>query len=266
MEKKIYFIFQPLGEEIMKGAFISLFIFVAAIFVIFAPLEAEELYLRNNLQRAQPGDYLVVSANKTQTLMRISAKQNQILTIEEIAVPESKRPSKLSWKDWINQGAPGNTSWVLFDIHLQSGHILRYYSFTKKNWFEISDRDNFLSKLINLKFTKIPESARKRIGPKIRSGPELRALWQPHLIVEGKTIPGVMFDAWRTQWPRDESDLSGKTIEIYLPQDKERYLSYFPYWLQINGTIGKAKIRIIDSGTQLPSPKTYPRVVATTQS
>lgn len=220
-----------------------------------SPLQAEELFLRNNLQRAQPGDYLVISANKTQTLMHIYDKQNQILTLEEIVVPESKRAANVSWKEWVRQGAPENTSWVMYDIDLHTGKMIRYYSFSKKNWFEIPDADNFLSKLLNLKFTKIPNNARKRIGPKINSGPELRSLWQPRMVVEGKIIKGVMFDAWRTTWPRDGSELSGKTIEVYLPHDSQRYPAYFPYWLQINGAIGKAKIRMIDSGSQLQSPR-----------
>jgi hypothetical protein len=219
-----------------------------------AQLSAEELFLRDNFQRAQPGDYIVVSANKTQTLMHIYDKQNQILTVEEIAVPECKRSPKLSWKEWVNLGAPGNTSWVMFEVDLRNGQMIRYYSFTKKNWFEIPDADNFLSKLLSLKFTKIPDSARKRVGPKPLSGPEWRPFWQPRMMVEGRPIQGVIFDAWRTKWPRDGTDLSGKTIEVYLPHDNQRYPAYFPYWLQINGALGKAKIRIIDSGSLLQSP------------
>lgn len=233
----------------------ALLFLMATVFGMNASLHAEEMVLRNNLQRAQPGDFIVISANKTQTLLLIYAKKNPILTIEEIAVPESKRSPNVSWRDWVNQGAPGNTSWVRYDIDLQTGQMVRYYSFTKKNWFEIPDADNFLSKLLNLKFTPIPDSARKRLGPKPRSGPEMRPLWQPRMIVEGQPVKGVEFDAWRTRWPRDESDLSGKTIEVYLPRDSQRYPAYFPYWLQINGAIGKAKIRIIDSGNKLQSPR-----------
>jgi hypothetical protein len=229
--------------------------FILGVISFFSPLQGDELFLRNNLQRAQPGDYIVISANKTQTLMHIHARDNQILTIEEIAIPARKRSPKIGWKDWVIQGAPGNTSWVMYDIDLPTGQMVRYYSFTKKNWFEIPDADNFLSKLLNLKFNKIPENARKRVGPRPRSGKDMRGFWQPQMIVEGQAVKGVIFDAWRTHWPRDGSDLSGKTIEIFLPRDRQRYLAYFPYWLQINGVIGKAKIRIIDSGSQLQSPR-----------
>ena len=232
-----------------------IFILTLALINPLVSLNSEELILKNNMERAQPGDYIVVSVNKTETLFLIYAKKFPLLTIEEIAFPESKKPLNLSWQEWINQGAPGNTSWIRYEIDLQTGKMIRYYSFTKKNWFEIPERDFFLSKLLNLKLTQIPENARKRVGPAPRSGPEIRPFWQPRMIVEGRAIDGVLFDAWRTRWPTDGTDLSGKMIEIYLPKDSQRYPAYFPYWLQINGVVGKAKIRIVDSGKQLRSSK-----------
>lgn len=239
----------------MKYFYCYILPLLTLIYSLHSPLNAEDIFLRDNLQRAQPGDFIVISANKTQTLMLIRNKNNQVLTIEEIAVPENKSPSKMSWKEWVNQNAPGNTSWVAYDINLNNGQMIRYYSFTKKNWFEIPDGDNFLSKLLNLRLTKIPDSARKKVGPPPISGPDWRPLWQPRMIVNGEPIKNVPFDAWRTRWPQDGSDLSNKTIEVFLPRDSQLYPSYFPYWLQINGAVGKAKIRIIDSGTQLQSPK-----------
>jgi hypothetical protein len=233
----------------------SIFVFAAISSSFLTTLQGEELFLRDNLQMAQPGDYIVVMTGKTKTLMHIAKKENQLLTIEEIAVPECKIAPNTNWKEWVAEGAPGNTSWVMFEIDLQTGQMHKYYSFTKRNWFEIPDADNFLSKLLNLKFIKIPDNARKKAGPKGRSGPDHRPFWQPRMIAEGKIVQGVAFDAWRTRWPKDGSDLSGKLIEIYLPSDKQRFLSYFPYWLQISGAIGKAKIRIIDSGSGLKSPK-----------
>lgn len=217
-------------------------------------LQADSLFLRDNLQQAQPGDYLVISANKTQTLMHIYDKQNNLLTIEEIVVPEGKRPQSMGWKQWVEENAPGHTSWVMYEIDLRNGQMLRYYSFSKKGWFEIPDADNFLSKLLNLKMTKIPLDERKRVGPKPKSGPDFRPLWQPRMVVDGRPIKDVQFEGWRTRWPRDSSELSGRVIEVFLPQDNRLYPSYFPYWLQIIGAVGKAKIRIIDSGHNLQSP------------
>lgn len=235
-----------------------LFAFLAG-FVSIPSVHSEELVLRNNLMLAQTGDYIVVSANKTLTLLLVHGRKEPILTIEEVAVPEIKKPSNMDWKSWIQNGAPNHCSWVMYDIDLKTGQMLRYYSFSKKNWFDIPEADNFLSKLLNLKFAKIPDAARKRIGPpKVRSGPDLRAVWQPKMIVGGKAIEGVSFEAWKTKWPRDNSDLSGRNIEVYLPADSKQYPAYFPYWLQISGMVGNAKIRIIDSGNKLQSPKAYP--------
>lgn len=188
--------------------------------------------------------------------MHIYDKTNNLLTIEEIAIPESKRQSQqMSWKEWVKQNAPGNTSWVMFEINTTNGEMTRYYSFSKNGWFEIPDTDNFLSKLLNLKFMKVPEKTRRLVGPKPISGPDWRTAWQPSMIIDGEKIQNVHFDAWRTKWSKDGSDLSGKTIEVYLPQENQKYPAYFPYWLQINGIIGKAKIRIIDSGANLKSPR-----------
>ncbi|MFI5344511.1 MAG: hypothetical protein ACHQUC_09850, partial [Chlamydiales bacterium] len=223
-------------------------------FFCFGSMQAENLYLKDNLQRAIPGDYVVVSSNKTITLMHIFGRQGEILTIEEIAMPESRKP-KMHWREWVQNHAPGSTSWVMYEIDLKSGRMLRYYSFTKRGWFEIAEADNFLSKLLNLRLNKIPDKDRKKVGMKIFSGSEESRFWQPNLVVDGKIIRGVKFDAWRTRWPKDSSDLSGKAIEVYLPQDNQSFPSYFPYWLQIHGTIGKARVRMIDSGSGLESPK-----------
>lgn len=230
------------------------FLLIASLIFMCLSLQAEELVLRNNFQRAQPGDYIVISANKTQTLLLIDAKSSSRLTIEEVTIPECRHPPGHRWREWLKQGAPGNTSWVKYDIDLQTGQMMHYYSFTKRNWFEIPDADNFLCKLLNLRFTQIPDNVRKRVGPKTRSGPEMRPLWQPQMIVDGQPVKGVPFNAWRTRWSHDNSELSGKLIEVYLPKDSHRYPAYFPYWLQISGVVGRAKVRIIDSGSNLHSP------------
>ena len=222
---------------------------------MFGSIHAEELLLRDNFKKAKAGDYLVILANKTQTLMHISDRKQNIITIEEISIPEGRKPSCLSWREWVNQGAIGNTSWVIYELDLNTGGMLRYYSFTKNNWFEIPEADNFISKLFNLRLTKIPDYVRKKIGPKPFSGPDYRSFWQPRMVIDGKFMKGVPFDAWQTRWPKDQSELAGKTIEIYLPQNSDLYRAYFPYWLQINGAIGKAKIRMIDSGVNLTSPR-----------
>lgn len=231
-------------------------IFYIIFFSLFSPfisLHSESLQLRDNLRYAQEGDFIVTQACNTLTLLHIYDRQKDLLTVEEISLPQKNRPT--NWQTWLNQNAPGHSQWSVYEINLQTGKRVRSYSFTKGYWFELSETDDFLTKMLNLTFEKIPLSSRKLIGPKPTSGPDLRTVWQPPAIVNGQTVRGVKFDAWRTRWPRDQSELAGKMIEVYVPQDNQQYPSYFPYWLQINGAMGRAKVRIIDSGSKLISPK-----------
>ncbi len=230
------------------------FYFLVFFFSLFSTSFAQTLCLKENLQRARPGDYIVMVANKTVTLMHIYSRQDPFLIVEEIAAPFTRQSTQMDWKSWIRNGAPGHNSWVMYEIDLRSGRMERYYSLSKGHWYAVADVDNFLSKLLNLRLQYIPEKERRKVGVKLateRGAP----LWQPPLKVEGQTIRGILFDGWRTRWPKDGSDLSGKIIEIYLPQDSYAYPAYFPYWLQIQNSIGKSRVRIIDSGTAMQSPK-----------
>lgn len=221
----------------------------------------EELILRNNLQRAQPGDFLVTAQNKNYTMLLIRNKDTNTLNIEEITVP-SQRVSKksFSWRQWVEKGAPGHTCWIMYAVYLPTGTIQHTFSFTKNEWISIPQSQSFLSTLLNLPLKLIPPSERKKVGPKPHSdSQDRRSVWQPPLIVDGQKIPGVLFDGWRTHWPKDGTDLSGKLIEIYLPKENSTYPAYFPYWLQVSGFIGKAKVRIVDSGSQLESPARLPQ-------
>lgn len=212
------------------------------------------MLLRNNLQRAKPGDYIVTAQGKNYSLLHINAKTPSQLTIEEISIPASKVPkSNFSWKAWACQGANGATSHVVYKLNPANGYIQNFYGLKQGQWYEMTPQSNFLPTLLNLPFNLIPIEQRRHVGGGRLFSKEPRALWQPQLIVDGYSVDDVYFDAWRAIWPKDGSDLAGKTIEIYLPEESSDYPSYFPYWLQISGLIGNAKIRIVDSGTELRS-------------
>lgn len=220
-------------------------------FCFFIPsLDAEEMFLRNNLKLARVGDFIVTTQNKIYTVLLIDNITDSEIAIEEITTPTNCiNLSGFSWKNWIAQNAPGHTSWVRYVVDTSSGEMREYFSYTKNSWYSIPEGDNFLSTLLNLKLRKISITERKKVGPPPPSQvTDKRPYWQPKLIFEGRAIPGVMFDAWRTFWPKDKSDLSGKIIEVYVPQNPGVYPAYFPYWLQVSGIVGKAKVHIIDSG------------------
>lgn len=218
---------------------------------ISGPAEGE-LALKNHLAKAKAGDYLVTIQNKNYTILLIRSATPGQLSVEEITVPvvRIRKQTDFSWKKWLQQGASKHTSWLMYRINMPEGLIQQVYSYTKNEWVTMPESQNFLSILLNLRFQPIPLDERKRVGPPHPSDREdRRPLWQPQLIVEGRIIPDVLFNGWRACWPKDGSELSGKMIEIYLPKEEGKYPSYFPYWLQVIGMTGKAKARIVDSGS-----------------
>jgi len=248
MKKSSYsFTYWLLGAFILLSSFIS------------QPADAA-LHLVDRLQRAQIGDYIVTAVDNTYTALVVTEKHNHQMTIEEITIPAARLKRTGSpwrgWKQWIECGAPGNTSWVMYTIHCSTGQIKTFFSYTKNSWGNMSPAENFLSKLLNLRMVKVPLNERKKVGHKPPEGvPDNRPYWQPRVTFEGQEVYDAEFEAWRTRWPRDCTELSGKTITVFVPKDDKKYPSYFPYWLEVRGMLGKAKVRIIDSGKNLRSPR-----------
>lgn len=215
------------------------------------PAAAQDIFLRDNLSRANVGDYIVTSQNRTYTALIITSKFDQTVQIQEISVPEGRTPPDMtSWREWIQQGAPGNTGWLAYEVAPQNGQLLECFSFTKNAWCDIPSADSFLGILLNLRLTPLETKFRRRMG----GGDNSRGYWQPKLFVNGQALAGAGFNAYQTRWPNDGSELGGKQIEMYLPAQQGNYPSYFPYWMQISGAVGKARMRIIDSGTGIQPP------------
>ncbi|MFV0340762.1 MAG: hypothetical protein ACK5MA_09105 [Parachlamydiaceae bacterium] len=220
-------------------------------------LSAEENLIQNQLKKGRKGDYVVVAQGKCLTLFHIFDKSNNALLLEEVAIPSQKAEFAVqSWKEWMAQGAPYHSSWILYELDLQNREIKRYYSFTKRSYFTLAEGDNFLFTLLHLNLQEIPLAQRKKVGLEPRGNqPDRRKPWAPKIIFEGHEVPDVSFNAYSARWPEDGTPLSNKLIEIYLPEENSRYPSYFPYWLQVRGVIGPSKVRVVDSGEQLASPQ-----------
>lgn len=176
--------------------------------------------------------------------------------MEEITVPAYRiKKEGFSWKEWVGRGGEHHTSWTMYEIDLSKGKIREHYSFSKKGWLDVQLSDNILSVLLSLPFHLVEEKDRRKLGPPPNPGSlDRRSIWHPPLVIDGAFIREVPFDAWRAIWPKDGSELAGKRIEMYLPSE-DRYPSYYPYWLQISGSFASAKIRVIDSGSQISSPR-----------
>lgn len=234
-----------------------LFIFLCTLFSFFS---LNALQLKQEFLKAKSGDFLVFEQDRLITLMLIRSQENDILTLEEITITEKKwnslqKNKPLSWKTWVANKAPKNGSWIVYDVNLISGQILKGFSYTNNCSIERNPEDNFLPVLLNLSFNQIPYEERKKVGMPPPSGEkDKRGLWNPPLFFEGQNIANVKFEGYRARWPKDSSPLSNSLIEIYLPVARPDLPSYFPYWLQVSDQFSKAKLHIIDSGSNLQSP------------
>lgn len=235
--------------------------FVLFFFLLFSCCIASEIRLKGKLKEAKPGSYIVIEQNKTFTFFHIYDRFDNRIVIEEATIPAASFAKyRTNWKSWFENGAPGHTAWIISQVNLDTGKFEESYSFTHKGWIDISDSNPFLTTLLNLRFQEMGTSERRRIGsPTHYNKMDSRPLWNPRLIVNGQMIPHVAFQAYKARWPSDGSELSRKIIEIYLPYTDENceswYPNYFPYWLEVDGRIGSAKIRVIDSGMEARSPR-----------
>lgn len=222
-------------------------------------LYGNALCLKDKFAQAEPGSYLVTEQNRTYTLLHVYEKNAENMVLEEVTVPAARyQQNPVGWKTWLESGAPGHASWTHMQINLQSGAFEEVFSFTHQGWLDLSASDTFLTTLLNIPFQEVAPADRRRIGlPPGYNKPDHRKVWQPRLIVNGHPLGGVTFQAWKARWPSDGTELSRKIIEIYLPEERSTagYPTYFPYWVEVEGKIGSAKVRVVDSGKGLSSPK-----------
>lgn len=230
-------------------------IFAVLVSCAFTSLFGQEMTLSKALTKAKKGDFVVTSQNKTFTLFHIFDVNDLTLTIEEVSAPISfLKPIKSNWQKWINEQAPGHSSWVIYELDLNSNQIEDIYSYSQKSWQKIYPGDQIFPTLINLKFNPIHKSDRKKAGPK--PPPEMiddRPIWQPPIISYGKKLKGISSDAYQAYWPEDQSELAGKKIEIFLPKENDKTPSYFPCWIQVSNYFAQSKLRVVDSGFNLNS-------------
>ncbi len=216
--------------------------------------------MRTKLSDAEPGCYAVFESQKTVTVLSLHSKKDSTIILEEISAPSSTINKSWDYKSWVSKGAPGNTSWIQYEFDSESGHLLECYSFTQEGW--LKGNDGLLSTLLNLELKPISENNRKRIGATPpHHAIDIRPIWNPPKFVHGSQIKHAKFDALKTHWPSDESEIAERKIELYFDQTGFP----FPYWIEIKGTID-SNIHAIDSGNEMQSPRThlprrYPQVL-----
>lgn len=224
-----------------------------------SPFFGAESRLKERLEKAKNGDFIVTEANKMVTLLNIRSITPNTLILEEISAPlQSLKKRPESWPDWVKAKAPGHTSWSMIEIDLQSGQVLECYSFTRGAWVHSSKNESLFATLIHLPMKKIDPDNRKKIGPPPLPGEsDFRKIWNPPLVFEGKKLETATFEVFETTWPEDGTELSGKLVALYFDKEKR---SAFPFWVQVETAHATAALRTIDSGKNLPVVyRTFPR-------
>lgn len=243
-----------------------MFRWLLAFSLLLSPIFAGEYPLIKRLEKAKKGDFIVFEANKTITLLVIRSLSHQSLVLEEISAPSHKvKPG--AWNNWIQAKAPGHTSWSMIEIDLVNQRILECYSFNKNAWLPQSPQDSLLATLFHLPLTPVDQKLRRKVGPAPNEGEvDRRKTWNPPLVVDGKKVEHPSFDVYEAAWPKDNSELSGKNICLYLDRDVQTTL---PCWIQVDTGQITASVRAIDSGHRLPNsshrsmPRRVPEFVGT---
>lgn len=217
-------------------------------------LQLEAVTLQEKFEQAQPGDYIVTAQDGNYSLLFLRAMNEKSFLLEEISVPSHLIDLKsVAWKNWLQSKAPGHTSWTLYEVDRASGELIECFSYSKNGWLLLDASEQFLTRLLTLNLSPVPEKERKKIGPQPAAGEtDRRATWTPTLVFEGSKHPKPSYDILKTQWPDDHSRLALSTIELYFSKDRPAFP--FPYWLEIKSPHYAFKMRAVDSGSGLRSP------------
>lgn len=224
------------------------------IFLLIPSFFFADVTIKDRLLKANPGDYLVTEQGGSYSLLLLRLIDPPYLTVEEIAIDRSNIDlKKISWKNWIENKAPGATSWTAFSLDLEKNTLSRSYSFLENQWLFIEKSDYFFKELLSLPFRPTRDNERKKIGPTPMPGEiDRRKFWKPQLIRDGKKHKKCEYEVMRAKWPADKTQLAGCIFEFYL--DVEQPTFPFPYWMEVQHPHYTFKIRAIDSGSGIQSP------------
>jgi hypothetical protein len=197
--------------------------FSILVFFLF-PLQG--FSLRESLEKAHTGDFIVYEASRLYTFIRVRAKKDHFIVFDEIVIStDCLKSLQKSFPEWFKEGALNHASWMIYEVDLKKAQILKSYSRTKQTSEEAKD-GCFLSKLLQL-------SCEAKEGS-----------WSPPLPpnFEGPS------KQWAGLWPHDGSLLSEASVTCFtasLP---------FPYWIEIKKDKKRFLMRAVANGQVVNKP------------
>lgn len=231
---------------------VKAFLFFSLLFGISSQNQGLALTLADKLKKSHEGDFIVTEQDKTYSLLAIRSIYQDRLLLEEIAAPVSVLSRTPSWQTWISEGAPGHTSWIMYEIDMETCSLIEAYSFTKKGFLFLDHSQHFLSRLLSLNLRKVPDLDRKKTGPAPHADEiDRRKIWNPTVKINGIKTK-IECDAWKTVWPKDDSLLSGCHLQLYFGTGQTPF--ELPFWIEASNGHYTHAIKTVDSGRGLSSP------------
>lgn len=211
--------------------------------------------LSDRLKTAQEGNFIVTESKKSYTLLHLHSQSDNSFIIEEISAPAHIVTADFDWKAWAEKEAPGHTGWTLYEFDKETTDLIECFSFSHSSWMKPKDGQNLFSTLMQLELKPVSEKQRKRVGAEPpHHAIDIRKIWNPPKIVDGKPVPHANFAVMKTSWPKDDSELSKRKIDLYFDADNSSFP--FPYWVEVQGMIDQ-KLRTVDSGFDFTTPRKH---------
>ncbi|KPK32495.1 MAG: hypothetical protein AMS24_04095 [Chlamydiae bacterium SM23_39] len=206
--------------------------------------------IKNRLEKAEVGDYMVTISGKTYFLLLVEKKNQESIIISEIAIEKEKIKKNFSWREWIKNNSPYNLSWHVYEIDLNNEKLKRCLSVNENKF---TNNETLTLKLLSIPLSIVPTEKRKKIGPPpLNEEKDIRSIWNPPMYIDKKKVKNANFEVYQAKWPKDNSSLSGKVINIYF--DKEKKFS-FPFWIEIETNHLDIILKTVDSGKNIKIPQ-----------
>ncbi len=228
--------------------------FLLVLFFLMSSYGFCNITFKDKILKANKGDFIVTEKNNVYTLLSINDINENSITFEEVSILKDKYKYP-SFRKWIEDNAPDHSSWLMYEIDLNTYEIIEVFSFSKRAWLTLSKDDAYLCKLFSLPIKKINKRDRKKIGPRPLPGEmDTRAIWNPPMTIDSKIIEKKTIEVYKAKWPKDSTEFSNNTLELYFNENDN---FAFPYWIQASSNHLTIMLKAVDSGKNLKSPKQF---------
>src|SRR5690349_7103576 len=110
------------GKKVIKKCLLCIFLLNG---LIFGQKAFASSSLHQKFNQAKQGDYIVTAQQGHYTLLFIRTMTDELLGLEEVSIPERLIDTKkIHWQEWVDQKAPGHTSWMLYTFDRKKGVLL----------------------------------------------------------------------------------------------------------------------------------------------